>query len=448
MTQDGARVRVQQAQEQRGERALALAAGADERDELPGLDAQVQPVEHRLAATGVGDAHVLQLDRAGAHVRGRERVGRGAHGRRGVERGEQAPGGLETVGAGVEVLTDHPDREVQLRGEQQHRQPDGERDVPVDELDRDGRGDERRPEHREQLEDERGEEGDPQRRHRLAPVGVAGLGQRPDLGGVAVVGAQRLQPADDVEEVRAEERERLPALLRGALRGEPDEDHEHRDQRDRDEQDQAGGEVAREDVHEDHDRHEHREDDLRQIAREVRLERVDALHGGRHEVAGALLAQPARARAQDVQGQALAQLGHDPARPEAPGRLEPRGAHGARRDDARQRDERSLDVGEALAAGEGARDDAAEQDRLCDDEPGREDAEDDRDDERDAGRARLAQEAPVDACAALAGADGHGQPAGDCASPGPAGALPRIRSIGFFVSRSKSSAETRLRNTQ
>ncbi len=189
---------------------------------------------------------------------------------------------------------------------------------PSIELHGDRSGDERDADHRQQLEHERREERDPQRLHRLAPVGLTGLLERALLRVVAIVRAQRLEAAHDVEEVRAEQRERLPALLGRRARGEPDEDHEQRDHRDGQQQDEPGREVVREDVREDHDRNEDPEHDLGEVAGEVRLERVNALDGGRDEVARTLLAQPARARAQDMVGQAGAQLGHDAPGAKAP----------------------------------------------------------------------------------------------------------------------------------
>ena len=143
----------------------------------------------------------------------------------------------------MELRADQAHRQVELRGEQQHGEPDREGEVPVGELDADRGGHERRAEHRQQLQDECREERDPQRRHRLLAVAVTGGAQRLRPCAVAIVRAQRLEPADDVEEVRAQQRERLPALLRAPARREPDQDHEHGDQRHRDEQDQPRGEV-------------------------------------------------------------------------------------------------------------------------------------------------------------------------------------------------------------
>ena len=74
--------------------------------------------------------------------------------------------------ARVELLAEQADRHVELRCEDQHRQPGLEPEVALRELDADRRRHERDAEHRDQLEHERAEECDPQRPHRLAPEGA------------------------------------------------------------------------------------------------------------------------------------------------------------------------------------------------------------------------------------------------------------------------------------
>ena len=72
---DGAARRVVEAQEQVGERRFAGAAGADERNKLAGLDAQVDVAQHGFFA--VGKIHVVEMNvRAG----GLERAGLGGFG--------------------------------------------------------------------------------------------------------------------------------------------------------------------------------------------------------------------------------------------------------------------------------------------------------------------------------------------------------------------------------
>ena len=75
---DGATRRVVEAQEQIGKRRLAGAAGADERDKLAGLKAQVNVVQHGFFA--ISKIHVVEINiRAGGLERaGLRRFGHGA----------------------------------------------------------------------------------------------------------------------------------------------------------------------------------------------------------------------------------------------------------------------------------------------------------------------------------------------------------------------------------
>ena len=98
------------------------------------------------------------------------------------------------------------------------------------------------------------------------------------LGLAAVEGAQRGKAAHDVEEVAGEPAQRLPALLRPLLGVAADEPHEHRHERQREQHDERRFEI---DVGHPshHGQRDHRgEDHLREVAGEVGLERVDALH--------------------------------------------------------------------------------------------------------------------------------------------------------------------------
>jgi len=121
---------------------------------------------------------------------------------------------------------------------------------------------------------------------------------------VSIVGAKRLEAADDVDEVCAEPRERPQAPLAARAGREADQHHEDGDERDGDEQDDSGGEVARQHPGDEEQRHDDREDGLGEVAGEVGLERVDALHCGGDQLAGATVAQARRARPQDVLAEA------------------------------------------------------------------------------------------------------------------------------------------------
>ena len=118
----------------------------------------------------------------------------------------------ETVGARVELRGEVPEREVELGREHEHGQAGLEADAALDEAHADGDGHERDPERCRELEHRAREERDAQRRHRRAAVLLAHRTDLLRLRLAAVEGAKRRQAAHDVEEVRREQRERLPAL--------------------------------------------------------------------------------------------------------------------------------------------------------------------------------------------------------------------------------------------
>ena len=89
---------------------------------------------------------------------------------------------------------------------------------------------------------------DAEGRHRLAAVALADLGDRRRLRAAAVERAQRRQAPHDVEEVRREELQRLPALPGALLRVAADQPHEDGDERQGDEHDRGRLEVERRDV--------------------------------------------------------------------------------------------------------------------------------------------------------------------------------------------------------
>lgn len=65
-----------QAEEDFGDGGLAGSGGSDESDGIAGSDAQIDVVQ-RWSLVGVGEPHVVELDRAdGVDVRGADRFGR------------------------------------------------------------------------------------------------------------------------------------------------------------------------------------------------------------------------------------------------------------------------------------------------------------------------------------------------------------------------------------
>ena len=177
-----ARGRLGETEEEARDGALSGSALPDERDRLAGRELEVEPVENEpgsrrdtrttrpraapSASAGLGGTLVPWLRTAGGRV----------------EQLEDPPGGREPVGAGVELRAELAERQVELRREDEHRQPGPEAEAPVDEPHADRDRDERDAERRRQLEHRSRQEADAQRRHRLCPVALADLGDRSPSG--------------------------------------------------------------------------------------------------------------------------------------------------------------------------------------------------------------------------------------------------------------------------
>ena len=195
----------------------------------------------------------------------------------------------------MELGAELAEREVGLRREDQDEQPGPQVQLAGHQSQADPHRDERDREGREQLQDERGQEGDPQRRQRLAAVVVGRLLERGDLDAGAPENLERGQAGHHVEEVVREARQRVPATAPAALRGHADEDHEQHDQGHRGQDRDRGDGVRSEDRQDHHDRHDRRQDELRQVLREVAVEGIDAARGERDDLAAPGRGRPARA---------------------------------------------------------------------------------------------------------------------------------------------------------
>ena len=299
------------------------------------------------------------------------------------------------VGARVELRGEVPQRQVELRCEHEHGQRRLEADAALGEPNAHDDGDERDSQRRGQLEDGAGQERDPERSHRRAPVLLAHLDDALGLRAPAVEGAQRRQPAHDVEEVVREQRQRLPALPRTALRVPPDEPHEHRDERQGQQHHAGGKKVDRRHEHENRDRHDDGEDDLREVAREGRLERVHARHGGRRNLGALDAVERSRPAPQPRLDEVEPKLGDDIRCRPTPCDLETPRRNGAADDDGAEDDERRRHVGERRAA-ERARGDARQQDGLREHEQRHDDSERGVDHEQSSRGARTAKETRVE----------------------------------------------------
>ncbi len=222
---------------------------------------------------------------------------------------------------GVELHAHLPQRQIRLGGEEQHEEPDEQREVPGEQAEPDRHGDDGDRDGCQELQREAREERHAQHGHRLALV-VAG--DHLDGVGRAVLPAERLErsePVDGVGEARREPAQRAVLLLLHAARGQADQHHEERDERDRQHHRQTRERVG-EGHRADEDRHRDRgSDQLREVAAEVRVERLEAVAGGHREGGGVALAEPARTETAHRGDQGLAQLRRGRRRPASRGAL-------------------------------------------------------------------------------------------------------------------------------
>ena len=101
-----------------------------------------------------------------------------------------------------------------------------------------------------------------------------------------------------------------------------DEPHEDRYEGEREEHHTGRDEVDRRDEDEDGDRHDHREHELRQVARERRLERVDAGDGDRRDLGAPRAVERRRPVAEPPLDEVESQLREHGRRCAPPGNLE------------------------------------------------------------------------------------------------------------------------------
>ncbi len=255
--------------------------------------------------------------------------------------------------------------------------------------------DERDGDAREQLEDQRGEERELERRHRRPPVALGDRSDRLDLRLRPAEHLQRREPAHDVEEVPGEHLERAQLSILPALHPHPDQRHEDRDERDGHRDDEGGDPVGGAHRDDHGDRHDHREHELRQVPREVAVERVDPMGSERREMPVGIVASGRRIGS-ELLDESDSERGLDLARRAVRRHLRVPGDGRAKHHHDQQRGERCTDVADVDAVVERPRDDRREQPRLCDDERGCERAESDRDPEVHARRSTETHEPGVD----------------------------------------------------
>ena len=158
----------------------------------------------------------------------------------------------------------------------------------------------------------------------------------------------------------------MPMLPRALLRVAADQPHEDRDERQRQQHQARGKGIDRPDPHEHGQRNRHCENDLRQVAGEVGLERLDTLHGRRGDLADLGPVEGQRLRAQPPVDQRQAELGKDRRRGLPPPDLERPSEHRAAGEREREQFELRQDLVQR-GTREGRRDDRREQRRLEED---------------------------------------------------------------------------------
>ena len=265
----------------------------------PRRDLQSNVREGGRRPVGIRERDAVEPDRGGAKARGRHRSGRRRHGR--LDQCQEAVGNGDAIGARMEPGSEIAQRQVELRREHEHGQRRFECDPALDQPDPDGDCDERDAERRRELEHGSREECEAQRSHRRRAVGVARLLDPPELRLATIERSQRRQPANDIEEVRRQQRHRLPALACPVPGGPADQPEEHGHEGQREQHQARGDEIERGHQHEHRDRHHDREHELRERPAEQPVQGIDAGDRGSRDLGalgsverGGVVLQPCR----------------------------------------------------------------------------------------------------------------------------------------------------------
>ena len=196
----------------------------------------------------------------------------------------------------VDLGRDHDDQEG---GCQVH--------VPEQQAEAHLHGDDRHRQRRDELQDRTGQEGDPQGLHGGRVVGPAQCPNTPCRADLAAESLERGQSREQVEHLAAQSFHGREALL-GMVLGQPaDEDHENGDERNGARHGDGGGEVLHQHDQSGQGRHCGGQEELGQVAGEVRLEVVQSAseQGGG---VGAVLCLPARSQRRSALQDVAAQL--------------------------------------------------------------------------------------------------------------------------------------------
>ncbi len=237
--------------QQRQQGTFARSARPDQRDDLAPPDGQVD-------LRGVAQAHSVQPQgREVGRCRPRAMTGGGNRGR--VDHVESR-GGRGQPGHGRVVLRpDLPQRQVDLRGEQQGEQPGTQVERTRHQSQPHRHRDQRHRQRRQQLQHERRQERPPQRRHGLFPVGIGDPADHLYLDLRPIEDLQCRQSLDNIEEMPGQPAEYRQLPVGPGTGGEPHQRHEDRDEWKCDDQYDRGRQVDTGDPnqHEQWDDHHH-----------------------------------------------------------------------------------------------------------------------------------------------------------------------------------------------
>ena len=189
-----------------------------------------------------------------------------------MQDGEGLVDGSQSVGAGMELGADLAQRKIDLWGQDEDDERRLEVHRPREQTQTDGDRDQRDGQRGEQLEDHRRQERNAQGRVGRPPVRVA---QGPHPGGRPTLTPerdQRWQACQQVDDLRAQTLHRGQAPGGGLLRHPPDQRHEQRHQRQSGSNDQRRQQVVDRHDQQHHGGHDSGQEQLREVAREVRAQ--------------------------------------------------------------------------------------------------------------------------------------------------------------------------------
>jgi len=204
-------------------------------------------------------------------------------------------------------------RREQLGREQQHEQRRPQRELAGVEaqshIDRDDRDGQRR----EQVQHEPGQQGHPQRLHRLHAVGVGGPAYGSDLPVRLAVDLEGRQPLHEIQEVPGETGERRVLRLHPAAGARTDDHHEQGHERQRHDEHERALPVCDRDAGKHDDRDDGSGGERRNGPGQVAVESLQARTGRGHQTPCGLPSRPRRAEAGKGSQHGAAQVRSGPA---------------------------------------------------------------------------------------------------------------------------------------